>query len=275
MTELPLLFCCVGPQRTASSWLQEVLQCHPNVCLPRGVKETMFFDSRFAKGQDWYNWHFNHAKEGQKCGEIAPTYFDSREACDRIALVQPDIKIIIMVRNPIERAFSLYRHHLSKGRIRMDFQNALLKHPDLISSGKYAEHSTYWESTIPRNQILYVWQDQVITNPESVLNIICDFIDIPRLEKLPAVASNVVNHATAPRSKLLALAFSSISTALRSASLYKVVDIAKSIGLKSIFAGGKPVEPLTPEIRKQLAAEFESDIAWLENHLGRDLTDWR
>ena len=268
-------FLCIGPQRTASSWLQEVLQCHPSVCLPKGVKETMFFDLRYAKGLDWYNWHFEHSSEGQKCGEIAPTYFDSPEACERIVSLRPNIKIIIMVRNPIERTFSLYRHHFSKGRIGVDFQTALSMHPELISSSKYSQHATYWESAIPRDQIAYIWQDEVVTDPEAVLSKICDFIGLPRLETLPAIARDVVNHATAPKSKLLAFTLSSISTALRSARLYKIVDIAKSFGLKSVFEGGKPIEPMTADTKKQLAAEFEPDIAWLESHLKRDLSDWR
>lgn len=273
---IPINFCCLGPQRTASSWLQEVLACHPEICLPQGVKETMFFDSRYDKGLDWYNWHFQHRNTQQQkaCGEIAPTYFHSRQACDRMQELAPALKIIIMVRHPVDRAFSLYRHHLSKGRIRGSFQDALKTRPELITTGKYSQHAAYWESRFPAGEFLYLWQENVQQDPQSVLDEVCDFVGVSRIE-IPAIARETVNSASAPRNRLLALAFSSMATLLRSLRLHRLVNFGRSLGLKSVYEGGQTVEKMPESVRESLCHEFEPDIAWLENRLGRDLSHWR
>ncbi len=267
-------FVCLGPQRTASSWLQEILSYHPEICLPLGVKETMFFDLRFENGLDWYFWHFRKRRENQFCGEIAPTYFDSELARARLADIAPALKIIVLLRNPIDRTFSLYRHHLSKGRIRSNFTDALNEFPRLISSSKYSIHAEAWENQFADRQILYLWQDEVRTQPEQVLNQVCDFLDVNRIA-LPSVGNAVINHASAPRFRSLAWLLSSTATALRSARLYWIVNFAKSIGLKQAFSGGEPLEPMSATAKQRLLVEFEPDISWIERRFDRDLSHWR
>ena len=73
-------FVGIGPQRTASTWLNEMLLRHPSIALPTGVKETKFFDDRFHKGFAWYATHFADPDPSQVRGEIAPTYFDDDAA---------------------------------------------------------------------------------------------------------------------------------------------------------------------------------------------------
>jgi len=267
-------FICLGPQRTASSWLQEVLYQHDAICFPQGVKETMFFDHRYLNGIDWYNSHFSNAKAGKVCGEIAPTYFDSAEATERIAKHFPTLKFVILARNPVDRVHSLYRHHLSKGRIRCGFDEALDRFPFLVHSGKYSLHCPRWESKFGHQQFLYLSQDQVSISPQVVLDQVCDFLCIKRIT-LPAIGREKVNSASAPRSLMLARAFSFTSTAMRSFRLYGIVNLAKRMGLKSVFSGGRQVEPMSDNCRRQLESEFLQDTKWLENRLGWDLSSWR
>lgn len=269
-----LKFCCLGPQRTATSWLHEVLAHHPQVCLPRGVKETMFFDQRSKKGLDWYRWHFEHAQAGQAKGEVAPTYFDSHDACNRLKQVASDIRLVVLVRNPVERLFSLYRHHLSKGRIRVSFEDAIAVDPRLIGSGKYSVHAAYWESVFSPDQFLYILQDEISHAPQQVFDRLCDFIDIAPRE-LPDIGYERINSANAPRSLTLARIFSATSTLLRSARMYAVVDCAKRLGLKAAFSGGPEVPPMNARTRAQLIAEYTPDVLWLERRLGLDLAAWR
>jgi hypothetical protein len=71
-------FIAVGPPRTGTTWLHGVL--YHRVSLPRGVKETYFFDHFYAKGLNWYSHYFGDSADGHRVGEIAPTYFASAEA---------------------------------------------------------------------------------------------------------------------------------------------------------------------------------------------------
>src|SRR3990172_7835495 len=76
-------FIGVGPPRTATTWLHKVLSGH--VGLPRGVKETQFFDRHYSLGMEWYLRHFRDWPANRPCGEFSPTYFASAEARMRIA----------------------------------------------------------------------------------------------------------------------------------------------------------------------------------------------
>ena len=80
-------------------------------------------------------------------GEIAPTYFASRAARERIATVAPRAKIVCIFRNPVERVLSLYRLKCAYGRFRWSFEEALLRDPELMDSSKYATHFRTWRDT--------------------------------------------------------------------------------------------------------------------------------
>ena len=61
-----------GPQRSGTSWLYACLREHPQLCFPKGVKESFFLDTRFDKRWAWYWSHFEHWREGQLSAEIGP-----------------------------------------------------------------------------------------------------------------------------------------------------------------------------------------------------------
>jgi len=269
----PLDFVCIGPQRTATSWLHFVLQQHPDAIFPFGVKETMFFDQRYDKGLSWYDWHFADG-EGFLRGEIAPTYFDSVQACQRLAKHCPRLRIIVLVRNPVERTHSLYRHNVSKGRVRGDFSEALIMDPLLVSSGRYAVHCQRWEAAFSPDQVLYVLQEEISIIPQAVLDRICKHIGLGSFQ-FSGDIKEVVNSATAPRNATLALIFSRAATLLFSMRLYRFVHWAKKGGLKNIYRGGRAIPPMNSDCYQSLLGEFASDIEWLERKTGWDLSAWR
>src|SRR5271154_5339240 len=93
-------YIAVGPTRTATTWLQRVLTGH--LGLPKGIKETQFFIWNYHLGLDWYRWHFRNCPPHLPVMEIAPTYFDSPQARERLKSHIPDCKIICTVRDPVE-----------------------------------------------------------------------------------------------------------------------------------------------------------------------------
>ena len=156
-----LHFFGVGPQRTASSWLHQMLVQQPGLSFPHQVKETMFFDQHYNKGLDWYLWHFKESPAGAVLGEIGPTYFDDHQARKRIKSHFPDARIIINVRNPIARSHSLFRHHLSKGRVSNSFQSAIKQMPRILTSGNYSEYCPRWEADFG-NGVAYIHQQDCL-----------------------------------------------------------------------------------------------------------------
>jgi hypothetical protein len=272
---LPLHFLGVGPQRTASSWLYEVLSCHPRLQFPAGVKETMYFDLRYQRGPGYYEAHFRERSAGRLLGEIGPTYFHSAPAVERVAELAPECKIIINVRNPITRSHSLFRHHLSKGRVPNSFEAALAKLPEILESGRYARHAPRWESWFGREQVLYLVQEDIERDPAAVLHKVCAFLQVDPLP-VPAIAADTkFNTAAAPRHRWLARTCSLGARMLRAARLHRVATWGKSLGLRRVYQGGGPVDPLSPEMYRYLAAEYAADIDWLEQRLGRRFPQWR
>src|SRR3982751_1389994 len=89
-TWLPSFF-VIGPPRTGTSWLHEILTEH--TLLPSPAKETRFFDNYFHRGIEWCRAHYPDASDGRPIGEIAPTYFASAKARERISQTIPQAKV--------------------------------------------------------------------------------------------------------------------------------------------------------------------------------------
>ena len=126
---------CIGPQRTASSWLDRALRSHPNLCFPKHVKETFFFDKRYHRGIEWYLNLFEPVTDDQLLVEVGPTYFETPLSLGRIREHNPEARILITVRNPIARSFSSFAHEYSKGRAAEDFFRAVKQQPRIVDSG--------------------------------------------------------------------------------------------------------------------------------------------
>ncbi len=269
---MKLSFFCVGPQRTATTWLYRVLAEQRQVEFPQGVKETMFFDTRYAKGIQWYLWHFRNADSAAMCGEIAPSYFDQPVCWERIRKHFPEAKIIINVRNPVDRSYSLFRHHVSKGRIPNDFEKAIERMPRILSSSHYGKYCPQWEHYFP-DRVKYVVQEDIEARPELVVDDICQFLQLETMP-LPEVAHERVNRAAAPRNRWLARALSMGATSLRSLRLHGVVEWGKRVGLTSYYRDGGEPQALGADTRARLARMFESDVRWLERRLEREFSEW-
>lgn len=266
---MKLYFLFVGPQRTGTTWLYDHLKRHPDLCFPKGVKETMFFDRNLEKGLSWYNWHFSECKSKQKVGEIAPTYFDSSGVPSQIKKHFPQCKIVISLRNPVQRAQSLYQHHYQKGRVKGTFTEAIEKMPRILTSGYYKDHISQWLKYFEEDQILVLWLEEIKNNPEGVINKLCSFLDIRKGPLLDRISNDKVNTAFQPRITWFARLSSEIVTWLHSHRFHFVVNMAKKVGLKKMFlkpASNKPV--LTIEEKHFLNKEFSSHIEYVKENFG-------
>lgn len=271
----PLSLVGVGPQKAGTSWLYFCLKEHPRLCFPKGVKETFFLDERFDRGWPWYWSHFQHQTDEQSCAEIAPTYFDIAEARKRLREHNPHCRVIINLRDPVARSFSLYLHHRKKGRLDGDFREAIREMPRIIDSSRYRDHISEWIDLFGPEQILIILQEDIASSPENVLEQVYDFAGIDRVPTPRAVRQRV-NEASLPAFPTLARAATRLADRLRDRRLYAPIELAKKLGLKRVYDGFRGQLPiLDPEMRKRLVEEFEPDIAYVEKLLRRPLTNWR
>lgn len=271
-----LHFVGVGPQRTGTTWLYQILQHYPTLCLPKDVKETMFFDRYYAKGLPWYAVHYAHQKKNQRCGEISPTYFGMELTSARIHQLNPQCRIIINLRNPIDRAFSLFRHLLTVGQVNGSFSEAVSYMPSIIESGQYARHIPRWLDTFGADQVTFILLDDIALRPKTVLTGISDFLGMPQMP-LPAIGSEKINAPTKPRFSWAAKKIDQLSNELHARRLHKIVSLGKKIGLKKLFYTESQcgLPELSINDHQWLLEQYDTDIAYLENLLGRNLSVWR
>jgi hypothetical protein len=193
-------FHIAGAQKSASSWLHELLGKHPHVFMPR--EETPFFEDPDYGAGELENLRrlFTPAPPGAVLGIKRPTDFTRPECPARIARDLPEIKIIAVLRNPVDRAVSALYHAMRVGLRRVDEPNKVLNalltgtEPDklgILSYGFYGESAARFFNCLPREQMLFLLNYNVRTNPEFAWRSVCSFLGIAEIapEDLHAIVN--------------------------------------------------------------------------------------
>lgn len=127
-------FIVVGGQRCGTTSLYHYLVAHPSVS-PAFTKEVHFFDRRFARGLNWYQAHFplrvfrRSRRQVLITGEATPYYMFHPHVPRRISALLPEVKLIILLRNPVDRAYSHFHHEVRMGREKLPFGEAVAQEP--------------------------------------------------------------------------------------------------------------------------------------------------
>ena len=231
--------------------------------LPEDVKETNFFGSQYDKGLAWYASLFHNCRVGVPMGEFTPSYFAIPEARERIAAVIPDCKIIITLRDPVERLYSHYRKGYEQAHYRGTFEETLQARPDLLSWSRYAGHIRCWYDLFGKENVLVLLHDELEADPQEFLNLVTEFIGIGPISiaTVPRASDRVNAISQMPKSLYLALLARMVRDWLERRGSFGIIRMMARPGLRSIlFGGGRPFPPLRPETEAELRREFESEI---------------
>ncbi len=271
-------FVVAGPPRTGTSWLHEVLQ--PHVHLPALTKEIRFFDLHYARGLDWYRGHFPRANDGRPVGEIAPTYFASPTARDRIAQAMPQVKLVFIFRHPVQRLVSLYRLKKAYGMVSWSLERALEKDPELIGSSRYAEHLVGWQRRFPSDQIRVTLYDDLQHDPQTFVNQIADFLGMPRFLLNESSVEGLHPHASArmtePKWYLATRAATYIADWCKGRNLDGLVAGVRNSRLNRLLLGsGAAFSEIPRETMEKITRLLLPETEKLEALLGRDLSAWK
>jgi hypothetical protein len=269
-------FIVVGPPRTGTTWLHEVLSAHTN--LPGPTKETRFFDLHFDRGLNWYLDHFPQKHEERPLGEVAPTYFGSSHARDRIAETLPDAKLIFIFRHPLQRLVSLYRMKRAYGMLDWSLEEALERDPEMLNSSRYATNLRRWQSQFPVNQISINYYEDLSSDPQALINRITGFLEIPRFELQKSQLGQVYSSArmTAPRSYSATRTATAMAEWCKARKLDHVVAGVRNSTLIKLFLGGGAEFPEIPApTMRKIWALLQGEVEALEEIVGRDLSHWK
>lgn len=280
-------FLMIGAQRCATTWLYFCLRQHPDVYLPF-IKEIDFFSRYYDKGFDWYSRYFRLWRGQRAVGEITPSYLYMEGAAERIKRDLGEVRLIVCLRNPVDRAFSQYRKHLRAGAVHVDFEAALERNPEYVERGFYAKQLDRFLRIFPGDRILVMIYEDVKKDPLSHLERVFDFLEIDS-SFVPACAQDLV-----PSEALgggIYGPFSKISRFARHRMrLGAFMDFLKkgklSIPLDRLFdrfgptrrvpGDGKerPEVVLQPRTREYLASVFKNENQRLSDLLNRDFSFW-
>ena len=245
-------FLILGAQKAGTTALYAYLRRHPQITGP-SWKEVSFFDRHWTRGEGWYRGNFPNVlrARGDLVGEASPSYLFHGRAPQRVSELVPDAKLIVLLRNPVERAYSHYQHEVALGREPLSFEDALAAEDERTAGeeerlaadpayfshawwnytykarGRYAEQLERWLALFPREQLLIVPSEELLAEPERVHARVLEFLGARphRLDSYPRVFE-------------------------------------------------RRYEPMRPATRVALVEEFAEPNARLYELLGRDL-DWR
>jgi hypothetical protein len=204
-------FLILGAQKAGTTALYAYLRWHPHITGP-SFKEVSFFDRHYARGERWYRAHMPVRRSGI-VGEASPSYLFHPLAPDRVARILPNARLIALLRNPVDRAFSHYQHEVALGREQLSFEEALagegermrgevermLEDPRYFSHawwnytyaarGRYAEQLERWFAVFPRDQLLVLLTDELAADTAGTYGRTLDFLGVEErgLESYPRI----------------------------------------------------------------------------------------
>ncbi|XP_043958440.1 heparan sulfate (glucosamine) 3-O-sulfotransferase 3-like [Gambusia affinis] len=178
----------IGVKKGGTRALLEFLRLHPDI---RALgSEPHFFDRHYARGLDWYRSMMPKALDGQIVMEKTPRYFVTVDTPARVHAMSQDVKLIVVVRDPVTRAISDYTQIISKTPNIPSFETLAFKNRttgqiDSLWSplwiGLYAQHMERWLAWFPRNQIHLVSGERLISDPAGELGKVQDFLGLQRI----------------------------------------------------------------------------------------------
>jgi len=275
-------FLGIGAQKCASTWLYDILSDHPEVCLS-DTKELDYFSNFYDFGFQWYERQFQPGVGVRAMGEVSPSYFHHPSAPQRVRDYAPDMRLIVFLREPVQRALSNHKHEVRIGHFGGDdlsFESGLKNNPQYIEQGLYATHMERWLRYFDSQQLLVVFFDDVVNNGADVARRIYEFLRIDD-GHIPAALSQRSNESYVNRSVRLESVKNALRGVLRKLRLGWLWDLLGRTGLQKAYRSVNRAEPenvippLLPQTRQHLQDLFADEIARLETLTGTNLDRWR
>lgn len=189
-------FLVLGAQKCGTTSLYAWISEHPQVT-PAKTKEVHYFDRWFERGEAWYRGHFPRRRRLRRAraitGEATPAYLFHPECPDRVRRHVPGAKLLVLLRDPVKRAWSNYHHAVRTGRERGAFEDAVdrelrlledpaaaaaARRPSYLRRGFYAEQLRRWHARFPEDQLACFLSEDLFRDPNVVLDEVTRFLGL-------------------------------------------------------------------------------------------------
>jgi sulfotransferase family protein len=275
LSESPLDFIFVGAAKCGSTWFYKALDAHPNVHVP-SAKDVYFFDQYYHKGIRWYHDIVmpSNSFVGRK-GELSHDYMFDIDAMERIVNYNKNIKIIMCLRNPIERCISAFRFMKRNGTDSNTFRNTMIDNPRLIDQSKYYKYVKYCLDILPAYNVKIFIFDDLKDNSLLILKELYSFIGVDENYFYENHAKKELP-ASKARIQLLANIAKKIARLLRKFGQPNLIGVVKhSFMNKLLYKRDYTEFMIQPADKEWLLDEFISDVCLLEQLIDRDLSTWK
>lgn len=193
-------FLILGTQKGGTTSLYRWLAEHPGFRAAR-TKEVHYFDNRFDRGTGWYRGHFPplwRRGRGTITGEATPSYLFAPSVPARVAATLPHARFVVLLRDPVKRAYSHYHHNVRMEREPRSFADAVAEEvgaldaepvPDgdepsrfrrnaYVERGLYARQLERWEEAVGRDRLRVEFSERLFSAPTEVLTEIAEFLGL-------------------------------------------------------------------------------------------------
>jgi len=207
-------FMIIGTQKGGTTSLYRYLAKHPDINPNYVVKELSYFDEDYSRGKIWYRSNFPKKRAGKLYFEGTTHYLYNPLVPKRVKQMLPNVKVIALLRNPIDRAYSSYKHQVRAGRESLSFEDAieseskrlsgekdrLLADPSYISynynhfsyieRGKYIDQINNWLECFSKKQMLILSSEDFFQDTDDSLKQICNFLGVKHIKTNPKKKHN-------------------------------------------------------------------------------------
>jgi hypothetical protein len=266
-------FLVIGAQKSATTSLIHHMAGHPEVFAL--TEEVHFFDRHFARGIDWYRARFDGAGPARAVGESTPDYMYFQSVPPRMAEHVPGARLVAILRNPVDRAYSHYWHSRTRGWERKGLVEALAAEGPRMAEARderfrgrfaYVDRGRYLPQLqrvcdhFPRNALHVLLFEDLRDRPLEAVRSVYRFVGVDDSVAPPHIG-RARNRFVTFRSMRLRKRIRRLPGPLR--------RVAARLNIRYVR-----YPPMPPAIRERLRAEFAEGNRELARWLGRDLAVW-
>lgn len=276
-------FVGIGAQRAGSTWLHELLAAHSRIYMPTRRKEVHYFDLYHNRGRGWYESFFREARPGQVVGEVTPDYLHTPGCAERVAASLPDAKLVVILRDPVERAYSHYKKLVKDDNYRGSFGDVLMERPDLTERGFYAAQLSEYLRHFGRDRFYLLVYEDAVRDVERTKTTLARFLGLEPQGFSAEAGEGVVHPSYVPRARAAYALSKTLARKLHAADLDWLVNAAKRVRADRLFGhkAAKQVaeqttereteQAATADVKRALRKTYLEDVAALERMFGLEL----
>jgi hypothetical protein len=267
-------FLIIGAPKAGTTSLASYLAAHPDVFVAE-EKEVHFFDRQFDRGVDWYRSRFADAGAARAIGDASPTYMYLDHALDHITETVPDARLVAVLRNPVDRAYSHFwweralterRSFAEAVRQEISEGEATPRRRRYLQGGFYLGRLEEVVRRFPREQLLVVVLEDIRNDLDRVYAEVCRHIGVDDTYR-PEHLGVVENPAYALRWPWLRFA-------MRRSRAWKRLPGDLAARIDRLNRKDLHYNPMDPSLRAELVEHYADANAGLARWLGRDLPGW-